>query len=265
ADARSLERAVLALRVARTRRLRRQGAVGDAEAVRRPRGEAELSIELEAVADAEAAARRAADLIAQAGRDALRAPGGLTIAPSGGRTPWRMVELLASSDLDWGRTRAYQVDERVAPPGSEARNLTHLVLALPLELQASPRPMPVDADDLAAAAERYAAELPEPLDLVHLGLGPDGHTASLVPGDPVLEVTDKRVAVTAGEYQGVRRMTLTYPEIERVRSLLWVVTGEEKVDALRKLIDHDPSTPSGRVRPGGESLILADRAAAPDA
>jgi 6-phosphogluconolactonase/glucosamine-6-phosphate isomerase/deaminase len=123
--------------------------------------------------------------------------------------------------------------------------------------------MPVDDDDLDAAADRYSESLPEAIDIAHLGIGPDGHTASLVPGDPVLEVTDRRVAMTSGEYQGVRRMTLTYPEIERVSKLLWVVTGEEKVDALRKLIDEDPSTPSGRVRPGGESLILADRAAAP--
>jgi 6-phosphogluconolactonase/glucosamine-6-phosphate isomerase/deaminase len=124
--------------------------------------------------------------------------------------------------------------------------------------------MPVNDDDLDAAADRYAESLPEALDLAHLGIGPDGHTASLVPGDPVLEVTDRRVAVTAGAYQGVRRMTLTYPELERVRRLLWVVTGEEKVDALRKLIEQDPSTPSGRLRPGGDSLILADRGAAPE-
>jgi len=125
--------------------------------------------------------------------------------------------------------------------------------------------MPVTAEDLDAAADRYAESLPEALDLAHLGIGPDGHTASLVPGDPVLEVTDKRVAVTSGEYQGVRRMTLTYPELHRTRKLLWVVTGEEKVDALQKLLAQDPSTPSGRVVPGGDSLILADRAAAPGA
>ena len=125
--------------------------------------------------------------------------------------------------------------------------------------------MPVTDDDLEAAAARYEESLPERLDIAHLGIGPDGHTASLVPDDPVLEVRDKRVAVTTGDYQGVRRMTLTYPEIERTRSLLWVVTGESKVDALAKLIDQDPSTPSGRVRPEGNSLILADRAAAPDA
>jgi 6-phosphogluconolactonase/glucosamine-6-phosphate isomerase/deaminase len=124
--------------------------------------------------------------------------------------------------------------------------------------------MPVTDDDLEAAAERYAESLPDALDLAHLGLGPDGHCASLVPGDPVLDVTDRRVAVTSGEYQGVRRMTLTYPELHRVRNLLWVVAGEKKRDALQKLLARDPSIPAGRVDPGGDSLILADRAAAPD-
>ena len=166
---------------------------------------------------------------------------------------------------DWTGVAIYQVDERVAPPGSGERNLTHLIESLSIGAQGSIRPMPVNDDDLDAAADRYAESLPDAIDLAHLGIGPDGHTASLVPGDPVLEVTDRRVAVTSGEYQGARRMTLTYPELDRTRRLLWVVTGEEKVDALQKLIDQDPSTPSGRVRPQGDSLILADRAAAPDA
>jgi 6-phosphogluconolactonase len=164
---------------------------------------------------------------------------------------------------DWTETEIFQVDERIAPAGSDERNLTHLIESLSIGAQGSIRPMPVTDDDLDAAADRYGQSLPDALDLAHLGIGPDGHTASLVPGDPVLEVTDRRVAVTTGEYEGVRRMTLTYPVLERVRKLLWVVTGKEKVDALRKLIDQDPSTPSGRVRPGGDSLILADRAAAP--
>ena len=101
------------------------------------------------------------------------------------------------------------------------------------------------------------------LDLAHLGLGPDGHTASLVPGDPVLEVTDRRVALTAGEYQGSRRMTLTYPELGRVRRLLWIITGEEKREPLAKLLYHDPSIPAGRVE-FSDSLIVADRAASGD-
>ena len=217
-------------------------------------------VEVEAVVDAEAAARRAADLIARAGREAVAARGKFAVALSGGRTPWRMLELLASSDLDWGRARAYQVDERVAPPGSDARNLTHLVLALPLELQASLRPMPVDADDLTAAADRYAADLPAPLDVVHLGLGPDGHTASLVPGDPVLEVADRPVGLTAGEYQGHRRMTLTYPAINAARRILFLVTGADKREALARLLAGDRGIPAGRVE-RQRTLIVADDAA----
>src|SRR5262245_24618200 len=168
-----------------------------------------------------------------------------------------MFSQLEDHGIDWTKTAVYQVDERVAPPGSDERNLTHLIESLSIGAQGSIKPMPVNDDDLEAAAARYAESLPERLDLAHLGLGPDGHTASLVPDDPVLEVTDRRVAVTSGEYQGVRRMTLTYPEIEQVRSLLWVVAGESKVDALRQLIEQDPSTPSGRVRPGGDSVVLA--------
>jgi len=220
---------------------------------------------LEVLDDAEAVHRRGAELIAEAARAAVAARVRCALGVSGGRDPWPMFSQLEDNLLDWTSIEVFQVDERVAPAGSDQRNLTHLIESLSIGAQGSIRPMPVDDDDLDAAADRYADSLPDALDVAHLGIGPDGHTASLVPGDPVLEVTDRRVAVTAGEYEGVRRMTLTYPELERVRMLLWVVTGEEKVDALRKLIDQDPSTPSGRVRPGGESLILADRAATPDA
>ena len=220
---------------------------------------------LEVLDDPEAVHRRGAELIAEAIRDASASRQRCGLGVSGGTDPWPMFSQLEDYGLDWTRIEIFQVDERVAPPGSDERNLTHLIESLSIGAQGSIRPMPVDDDDLEAAADRYAGSLPEALDIAHLGIGPDGHTASLVPGDPVLEVTDRRVAVTSGEYQGVRRMTLTYPEIERVRRLLWVVTGEEKVDALRKLLNQDPSTPSGRVRPGGESLVLADRAAAPDA
>jgi 6-phosphogluconolactonase len=220
---------------------------------------------LEVLHDAAAVHRRGAEVIAEAVRAAIDKRGSCALGVSGGRGPWAMFSQLEDHGLDWTKTWIFQVDERVAPPGSDKRNLTHLIESLSIGAQGSIRPMPVNDDDLDAAADRYASTLPDPLDIAHLGIGPDGHTASLVPGDPVLEVTDRRVAVTKGEYEGLRRMTLTYPELERVRQLLWVVTGEEKIDALRKLIDQDPSTPSGRVRPGGESLILADRAAAPDA
>jgi 6-phosphogluconolactonase len=220
---------------------------------------------LEVLDDADAVHKRGAELIAEQARAAVAQRGSCALAVSGGHDPWPMFSQLEDLFGDWAVTEIFQVDERVAPAGSDERNLTHLIESLSIGAQGSIRPMPVTDEDLEAAADRYAQSLPEAIDLAHLGIGPDGHTASLVPGDPVLEVADRRVAVTSGEYQGVRRMTLTYPEIERVRSLLWVITGESKVDALKKLIDQDPSTPSGRVQPGGDSLILADRAAAPDA
>jgi 6-phosphogluconolactonase len=219
---------------------------------------------IEVFEDADAVHSRGAELIAEAARSAVSERDNFGLAVSGGRDPWPMFSQLEDLEMDWTKTEIFQVDERVAPPGDDQRNLTHLIESLSIGAQGSIRPMPVTDDDLEAAADRYADSLPEALDLAHLGLGPDGHTASLVPGDPVLEVTDKRVAVTAGEYQGVHRMTLTYPELHRVRSLLWIITGAEKVDALQKLLARDPSIPAGRVEPGGDSLILADQAAAPE-
>jgi 6-phosphogluconolactonase len=221
---------------------------------------------LEVLDDEEAVHRHGAELIAEAARSALEERDRCALAVSGGHDPWPMFSQLEDHQLDWTRIEVFQVDERVAPAGSDERNLTHLVESLSIGAQGSIRPMPVTDEDLEAAADRYADSLPEDaIDLAHMGLGPDGHCASLVPGDPVLDVTDRRVALTTNEYQGVRRMTLTYPELHRIRSLLWVVTGEEKQDALQKLLARDPSIPAGRVDPGGDSLILADRAAAPDA
>jgi 6-phosphogluconolactonase len=214
------------------------------------------------VEDADAAARLAAGVIAEAGRVAAAERGRFSLAVSGGRTPWRMLTLLVDEELPWEATEIFQVDERVAPAGSEARNLTHLVLSLPLERQGAIRPMPVGDDDLDAAAARYERALPERLDLVHLGLGPDGHTASLVPGDPVLEESGRRVALTDGEYQGHRRMPLTYPALAGARRVLWLVTGEDKREALVGLLRADASIPAGRVG-AGEALVIADRAARP--
>ncbi len=218
-------------------------------------------MEVEVLADAESAAERAAELIAAAGVEAGSEHGSFSAAVSGGRSPWRMLALLAGMDLPWEATHIFQVDERVAEPGSDERNLTHLMLALPLERHAAIRPMPVTSTDLAAAAATYEAGLPDPLDLVHLGLGPDGHTASLVPGDEVLEVSDRRVAITFGPYQGHRRMTLTYPALATARRILWLVTGDDKQEAMKKLLDSDPSIPAGRVK-NDEMLLIADRAAA---
>lgn len=221
-----------------------------------------MSIETEVFPDADAASRRAAELIAAAGQEAVAARGEFTLALSGGRSPWRMVALLGGiQEMPWERTRIFQVDERVAPPGDEARNLTHLIRMLAISHQSGLKPMPVTSRDLDAAAAEYEAQLSERLDLVHLGLGPDGHTASLVPGDPVLDVEDRRVAVTGGEYEDHRRMTLTFPELAAARKVLWLALGEKVREPLAKLLGGDRSIPAGRVD-NEAMVVVADEAAA---
>jgi 6-phosphogluconolactonase len=228
----------------------------------------ELSLEVLDTADA--VANKAAQAIAAAAREAIEAHGRFLFAVSGGHTPWIMLRALAAAKIPWAAVRVFQVDERVAPAGDPDRNLTHLKESL---LDRAPLgagqmlAMPVEAQDLDRAAVEYAQTLqrecgstPAVLDLVHLGLGPDGHTASLVPGDPVLNVRDKDIAIT-GPYQGRRRMTLTYPTINRARQILWVVTGAEKVQMLQRLLDGDEAIPAGRV--GRENaVVIADAAAA---
>lgn len=198
--------------------------------------------------------------MAEHARTAVAERGRFTFAVSGGRTPWAMFADLADEDMPWDRTAIYQVDERVAPAGDPDRNLGHLLASLPVESGAEIHAMPVEEDNLEAAAADYARSLPESFDLIHLGLGPDGHTASLVPGDPVLEVKDRGVALT-GVYQGRRRMTLTYPALNAARQVLWLVTGEDKVDALRRLRAGDSSIPAGRVA-AANALFIADATAA---
>jgi 6-phosphogluconolactonase len=224
---------------------------------------------IEVLTDADAVARKAASLIAAEARKSVAASGRFVMAVSGGHTPWVMLRALSGEDVPWANVHIFQVDERVAPEGHADRNLTHLRASL---LEHAPLPagqiyaMPVGMPDLQAAAAKYAAELqriagtPPVLDLVHLGLGPDGHTASLVPGDPVLDVTDRDVAVT-GLYQGRNRLTLTYPVINRARLILWLVTGSEKVPMYERLKAADPSIPAGRVLQNN-AVLLADSAAA---
>jgi 6-phosphogluconolactonase/glucosamine-6-phosphate isomerase/deaminase len=170
-----------------------------------------------------------------------------------------MFAELATQDVPWNKVVIFQVDERVAPEGDPDRNLTHLRASLG-EAPAEVVPMPVNDPDLDAAAARYAALIPVRFDLVHLGLGPDGHTASLVPGDPVLEIRDRPVAVTQ-PYQGHPRMTLTYPALRRADQLLWLVTGADKQAPVAKLLAGDGSIPAGNVQ-AGRSLIMADASAA---
>src|SRR4029450_5361070 len=176
--------------------------------------------------DAETVARRGAEVVAERAAAAIAERGRFAFAVSGGRTPWAMFAHLAGK-LPWEKVTIFQVDERIAPDGDPDRNLTQLERSLPPGGAADVRALPVWAEDLDAAAAMYADALPEQLDLVHLGLGPDGHTASLVPGDPVLEVTDRDVAVT-GEYRGRRRMTMTFPVLDRAARALWLVSGGDK-------------------------------------
>ncbi len=217
---------------------------------------------------ADDAALAAAKAIAVAAREAVAARGRFVLAVSGGRSPWVMLRALAGENVPWPALHVVQVDERVAPAGDPARNLTHLLETLvahaPLRAD-QVHAMPVEDPDLDAAATCYAATLraiagtPPVIDLVHLGLGPDGHTASLVPGDPVLAVIDRDVATTAS-YQGRRRMTLTFPAIDRARAILWLVTGDDKPAAFAKLRAADPSVPAGRVEQAG-ACVYADAAA----
>jgi 6-phosphogluconolactonase len=228
----------------------------------------QTAMKIQILADADAVAQEAAKMIAAEARAAVAARGRFVMAVSGGHTPWQMLRALANQDVPWKSVHVAQVDERIAPAGDPDRNLTHLRESL---LEHAPLaagqiyPMPVEEADIDGAARSYARTLqeiagtPTTLDLAHLGLGPDGHTASLVPNDPVLNVTDRDVALT-GLYQNRRRMTLTYPMLNRSRRILWVVTGPDKATMLGRLRDADPSIPAGRIRQE-QAMVMADRTA----
>ena len=219
---------------------------------------------------AEAVAQEAARFIAAEARTAVTARGRFVLAISGGHTPAQMLRALTRKDVPWKGVHVVQVDERVAPAGHPDRNLTmqreSLLKYAPLP-ETQIYPMPVEETDLEVAARSYERTLaqlagtPPVLDLAHLGLGPDGHAASLVPNDPVLSVTDRDVALTS-LYNNRRRMTLTYPILNRSRRILWLATGAEKAGMLTRLCEADPSIPAGRVRQEN-AVVYADRAAAP--
>ncbi len=225
-------------------------------------------MQIETLSDDAAVAQRAAAFIAERAAEAVRTRGMFTLAVSGGRTPWAMLRALAALPLPWAQLQLFQVDERVAPDGDSVRNLTNIQASL---LAQAPLPaanlhaMPVTATDLDAAAQAYAATLqrvcgmPTVLDLVHLGLGSDGHTASLVPGDAALQVAAADVTL-AGPYQGHRRMTLSYPVLNRARAVLWLATGTDKREMVARLRAGDKGIPAGRVQTAN-AWLLGDRAA----
>lgn len=228
-------------------------------------------MKIEVFPDTDAVAVAAAKIIAAEARADVAARGRFVFAVSGGRTPWQMLRALANEPMPWPGVQIFQVDERIAPAGDADRNLTHLRESLlshaPLR-EEQIHAMLVNESDLEAAAASYAnllqqaAGSPPVLDMVHLGLGADGHTASLIPGDPVLGVADRAVALT-GVYQKRRRMTLTYPLLRRARKILWVVTGGEKAEMLRRLRAGDETIPAGKLC-RAQDVCLADRDAAAD-
>jgi len=229
---------------------------------------------VEVVADAEALAQRAVEHIVVAAAQAIDERGQFVWAVSGGSTPRRMLELLGErSDLDWGRTHLFQVDERVAPDGDPDRNATMLANALFAGGAVNKDAigglwlMPVTSPDLDQAMLAYAQRMdavtgsPVVFDLIQLGMGADGHTASLIPADPVLAVDDRDVAMSE-EYQGRIRMSLTWPVLDRAKELLWVIGGASKVDAVRQFLDNDPSIPA-TLPTQARSTVLLDVAANP--
>ena len=223
---------------------------------------------IDVLPDSDSVARRAAAWLAAEARVAVAARGRFTVAVSGGKTPWQMLRALANEEMPWQQVHVFQVDERIAPAGDRDRNLSHLRESLlshaPLP-EANLHAMPVNDADLEGAAQRYAALIRKvtggegQLDVAHLGLGADGHTASLVPDDEVLDVVDRDIALT-GVYQGRRRMTMTYPLLNRSRAVLWLMTGAAKVEMLHKLRAGDRTIPAGRIEVQ-QQIVLADKAA----
>ena len=216
--------------------------------------------------DAAVAAVSAAHIAARA-RAAVSGHGAFCVALSGGRTPWKMLERLIEMDFPWAGVHVFQVDEREAPDGDADRNATKLAAILGESglPDANLHLMPVTDADPSQACAAYARIIARHclngrFDLVHLGLGEDGHTASLVPGDRALEVTDRDVTM-AGPYQVRRRMTLTYPATDRAAERMWVVTGASKATMLARLRAGDGSIPAGRVT-RRNSIVFADEAAA---
>lgn len=225
-------------------------------------------MEIRTFQSADEVAKEAANYIADRIRENIARKGFFTMAISGGRTPWEMIKELAKENLPWEKVFLFQVDERVAPDAHPDRNLTQLYKAIEdsrLVSRLNIFPMPVTADDLGEACEEYANHIFRltengKLDLVHLGLGTDGHTASLVPGDAVLEVQDKSVAITGDLYQGRHRMTLTYPLLNQAEKILWVVTGAEKAEMLKRLLHKDPTIPAGKIEQH-HAIVLTEESA----
>jgi len=229
----------------------------------------DVSLPLRVFGDAAAASRAGAEFIADEARQAVAERGRFVMAASGGTTPYEMYRQLAAQDLPWPKLHVVQVDERMVPPGNKDRSLRLLEETLVELGELAPRclhPMPADSPYPEPAMRFYSTVLsdlagtPPVLDVVHLGLGADGHTGSLVPGDAALDVKDRDVVSTAGPYRGTRRMTLTYPILNRARAILWLVTGGAKAEMLGRLLEGDARIPAGRIH-RERAVVFADEAA----
>lgn len=224
-------------------------------------------MKLHVQSSADAAARKAAQIIADLLNKALSSRPMATVAFSGGSTPNRMFQYLAQQQIDWSRVEIFQVDERIAPAGDPARNIAalqqHLLDHIDIPEQ-QVFTIPVEASDLDESLESYASQLktaagnPPHLDIVHLGLGDDGHTASLPPGDDVLN--SGRLVDICADFNGYRRITLTFPVLDQANSIVWLVAGADKALMLGRLLARDVEIPAGRVSQG-RAILVSDEAA----
>ena len=210
---------------------------------------------------------RGAELIVERVNSAISERGSAAVAVSGGRDPWPMFTQVEDLGIDWTKTEVFQVDERVAPAGDDQRNLTHLIESLSIGAQGSIRPMPVTDEDLEAAADGYARQLPEGgLDLAHLGMGPDGHTASLFPHTEALNEMAHIVVANHVPQKDTWRITLTWPVIDQGREVAFLIEGDKKAQVLHDVLlgPYQPETyPSQLIRPAsGKLTLLLDAAAA---
>jgi 6-phosphogluconolactonase len=232
-----------------------------------------VKYQLEISPNQEQLAQRAADLLASQLELVLAERQRAQLALAGGTTPAAAYRLLGKHPLAWDRVDVLLGDERwVAPedPASNARMLHETLLAPGPAQEASFYPVPTERETPLASAEAFELIVrqlgsgdPPVLDLILLGLGDDGHTASLFPGSAAAGVRDR--AVTVGEGKGLERITLTAPVLSAARQVIFLVSGSGKQEALRRLLDPEESplrTPAKLVQPRTSVLILADAAAA---
>jgi 6-phosphogluconolactonase len=233
--------------------------------------------ELNIAVDAESLAHAAAETFAAVAADAIDARGAFCVALSGGSTPRRLFERLGGEPytdaIDWRHCEIFFSDERFVPPDSPESNFHLARETLLSKVEASVHPVPTMGIDPPEAAERYEKEVREIVpagtdgvprfDLILLGLGPDGHTASLFPGTNALRVRDRLVAPNYVAKLNAWRVTFTYPLINAARVVAFLVEGQEKAQRVAQVLGGHEDLPAEGVRPeDGRLLWLLDRAAA---